>query len=71
MPLFLNTLREGSENHTVELTSEGFIILPKPGCENDFKVLASRVMNHSGSFVALQIPDGYGGYEAVQIIISA
>lgn len=69
MPLFLSTLREGSENHKVEPTPEGFVILRKPGREAGFNDLARRVMDHSGSYVALSISDGNGGYEAVQIII--
>ena len=70
MPLFLNSLREESENHPVEPTPEGFIIVRKVGCEEGFNDLARRVMDYSGPYVALPIPDGHGGYEAVQIIIS-
>jgi len=70
MSLFLTTLREGSEIHSVEATSEGFTILRKPGFETGFNALARRVMDDSGPYVALPIPDGHGGYEAVQIITS-
>lgn len=70
MPLFLQSLREGSECHTVESTPEGFTILSKDGREQEFNALARRVINTDGPYVAFPVPDGQGGYEAVHLVVT-
>ena len=68
MPLFLLTLREGSECHSVEPTPEGFTIARTTGHEEEFNTLARRVIDTNGPYVAFPVPDGQGGYEAVHIV---
>lgn len=69
MPLFLTTLREGSECHSVEQASDGFLIVPVPGREEAFNDLARRVINGAnGDYAAFPRLDGHVGYDGVHII---
>lgn len=68
MPLFLTSLREPSENHAVEPLSVGFLILPKPGREDQFDELARRSIEHLGPYSAFGRRGDDGRYEAVHIL---
>ena len=70
MPLFLITLAEPSEVHTVEKVEDGFLIRPQPGRYADFQELARGCINRDLPAVVLPHSDGRGGYEGVHVIMA-
>jgi hypothetical protein len=52
MPLLLTTQRKPSEDHRVEPAETGFMLLPHPGREQQFRDLALRVVDYLGPFAA-------------------
>jgi hypothetical protein len=70
MSLFVATLREESEDHTVELDDIGFTIHRKPGREGEFDALARQVLAKVDTFAALPRKDEQGRYDCVQIILA-
>lgn len=71
MPLFLITLRQESENHTVEEVADGFLIHRREGREDQFDDLARQVINAVGPFAAFPRLDSDGRYDCVHIIPTA
>jgi len=68
MPLFLTTLREPSPDHTVEPVEDGFLILPRPGREDQFNALARLVIEHVGPFAVFPRKGAGGRYDSVHIV---
>ena len=68
MPLFLTTLREPSEDHRIEAVTDGFLILPHAGREQQFDALARRVVNHVGPFAAFARRSDEGLYDCIHIL---
>jgi hypothetical protein len=68
MSLFLTTLSEPSQDHSVEPVDHGFLILPIPGREAQFNALARRVIDHVGSLAAFPRKGAHGLYDCVHII---
>lgn len=71
MSLFLTSLKEESEDHTVELLVGSFVIHRKPDREDQFDNLARRVLNTANGFAAFPRRDENGRYDCVHIIPNA
>ena len=71
MPLFLRTLQEPSQDHRIEPVADGFLILPVSGREAQFNILARRVLEHIGPFVALPRKGDDGLYDCIHILPAA
>jgi hypothetical protein len=68
MSKFLTCLSEPSEDHRIEPATEGFVIVPQTGREEQFDALARRVINHHGPFAAFARRGSDGRYDCVHII---
>lgn len=69
MGQFLENILKGSEVHAVLPADDGFTIVRRDGCENQFNDLARDIINYGGiDFVAFPISDGSTGYQSVFVL---
>ncbi|HYC68824.1 hypothetical protein [Brevundimonas sp.] len=68
MTLFLTTLAEPSDDHRIERVTDGFLIFPRPGREQQFDALARRAVEYVGPFAAFARRGPDGLYDCVHIL---
>lgn len=68
MGIAISLLRAGGSCFTVEEAEEGFYLHLARGDRANFNILVRRMLNEvSTEYVAFARPDGFGGYDSVQI----